>query len=76
MVSFETDALLDKVASFFDEKLPENGWTIAGNVKTADGALITATKENGASMILAIAREKAKDGVQKTTIGMNLGGGP
>ena len=75
MVSFEANASINEVTTFYEEKLEEHGWTIAGNVKTADGALLTASKDNKLSMTLTVAKGENKDGAKKTNIAMNLGRG-
>ena len=57
-VSFETSATIPEVTVFYEKKLEENGWKIAGNFKTAGGTMLSATSPGSGAVSLAIAKNK------------------
>jgi len=56
-VSFESDASIKDVTTFYEKKLSENGWHTKGNFKTAEGAMITAETPESGYVSIAIAMQ-------------------
>ncbi|HJN07688.1 MAG TPA: hypothetical protein QF564_03290 [Pirellulaceae bacterium] len=71
MVSFETDATVPEVTSYYEEQLKAHGWSNpAGSFKSAESALFQSKKENR-SIMIGISKEK-----NATLISMALQGNP
>ncbi len=66
IVSFETGDPLKKVMGFYEDKLKAGGWKIQQTTSTADGGMLSGTKNNRTCLVLV-----GTSG-QKTTVNLNI----
>ncbi len=60
---FTTDATKKDVVEYYQNKLADNGWTIAGTMDFGDSAMVTATRGEYDSVGIAVATDRGETSV-------------